>query len=127
MNWLFLLDVLLFVLGLLTLSPRLLGRSKRTAAVLAFYLGFAMIAAAGVAVGLVEWEKARRPKSSDLGAAFEKRLAAHRSGEALARKKAIGPVEAPDFSLSSLDEGHSVRLSDFRGHKPVVLIFGSFG
>jgi thiol-disulfide isomerase/thioredoxin len=33
---------------------------------------------------------------------------------------------APDFSLSSLDGKDTVRLSDFRGKRPVVLIFGSY-
>ena len=32
---------------------------------------------------------------------------------------------APDFTLKTVD-GVPVTLSDFRGHKPVVLIFGSF-
>lgn len=34
--------------------------------------------------------------------------------------------EAPDFELSTPDQQKSVRLSDFRGKKPVVLVFGSF-
>ena len=33
---------------------------------------------------------------------------------------------APDFELSDSDGLHSIRLSSFRGHKPVALIFGSF-
>jgi thiol-disulfide isomerase/thioredoxin len=33
---------------------------------------------------------------------------------------------APDFSLTSLDGKKQVRLSDYRGAKPVVLIFGSY-
>src|SRR5262249_55708860 len=33
---------------------------------------------------------------------------------------------APDFSLRSPDEKKTVTLSDCRGKKPVVLIFGSF-
>ncbi|MEM7468349.1 MAG: hypothetical protein AAF387_15875 [Pseudomonadota bacterium] len=33
---------------------------------------------------------------------------------------------APDFTLSSIDRKHAVTLSDFRGTKPVVLIFGSY-
>jgi hypothetical protein len=32
----------------------------------------------------------------------------------------------PNFSLKTHDGRFSVTLSDFRGHKPVVLIFGSF-
>lgn len=33
---------------------------------------------------------------------------------------------APDFTLSSPDGKETIRLSDFRGKKPVVLVFGSF-
>ena len=34
--------------------------------------------------------------------------------------------EASDFSLKSLNSDGSVRLSSFRGQKPVVLVFGSY-
>jgi len=33
---------------------------------------------------------------------------------------------APDFELKSLDGKQTVRLSSFRGKKPVLLIFGSY-
>jgi hypothetical protein len=33
---------------------------------------------------------------------------------------------APDFDLDSIDHKQRVKLSDFRGKKPVVLIFGSY-
>ena len=33
---------------------------------------------------------------------------------------------APDFQLQRLDRQGSVRLSSFRGQKPVVLVFGSY-
>jgi hypothetical protein len=33
---------------------------------------------------------------------------------------------APDFDLETLDKTARVRLSSFRGQKPVVLVFGSF-
>jgi hypothetical protein len=33
---------------------------------------------------------------------------------------------APDFALSTLDKSSVVRLSSFRGSKPVVLVFGSY-
>jgi hypothetical protein len=32
---------------------------------------------------------------------------------------------APDFALKTSDRSTTVRLSSFRGQKPVVLIFGS--
>lgn len=47
------------------------------------------------------------------------------------RGPAVG-AEAPDFALSRLVEGkdeakpETVRLSSFRGQRPVVLIFGSY-
>ena len=34
--------------------------------------------------------------------------------------------EAPDFELRTLEGDRVVKLSDFRGKKPVVLIFGSY-
>jgi hypothetical protein len=33
--------------------------------------------------------------------------------------------QAPDFELRTADKSSTVRLSSFRGQKPVVLIFGS--
>lgn len=33
---------------------------------------------------------------------------------------------APDFELLTHDKSTTVRLSDFRGVKPVVLVFGSY-
>ena len=38
---------------------------------------------------------------------------------------AVG-AEAPDFALPRLGSDECVRLSSFRNHKPVALIFGSF-
>lgn len=39
---------------------------------------------------------------------------------------AVGRL-APDFEITRLDDpSKTVRLSDFRGRKPVVLIFGSY-
>jgi len=38
---------------------------------------------------------------------------------------AVGEV-APDFALKSLDGKSETKLSDFRGKKPVVLLFGSY-
>lgn len=34
--------------------------------------------------------------------------------------------EAPDFELRTLEGDKVVKLSDFRGKKPVVLVFGSY-
>lgn len=33
---------------------------------------------------------------------------------------------APDFELQDADGENPVRLSDFRGQKPVALVFGSY-
>ena len=33
---------------------------------------------------------------------------------------------APDFTLSDISGTQSVTLSDFRGKKPVALVFGSY-
>lgn len=33
---------------------------------------------------------------------------------------------APDFTLETTDKTQQVRLSSFRGEKPVVLVFGSY-
>ncbi len=33
---------------------------------------------------------------------------------------------APDFELHDVNGQNPVRLSDFRGQKPVALVFGSF-
>ncbi|MBT3311939.1 MAG: redoxin domain-containing protein [Desulfobacterales bacterium] len=41
----------------------------------------------------------------------------------------LAPVKgdlAPDFELFDIEGKESVRLSDFQGDKPVVLIFGSY-
>ena len=33
---------------------------------------------------------------------------------------------APDFNLATVDKKSQVRLSSFRGDRPVVLVFGSY-
>lgn len=44
-----------------------------------------------------------------------------------ARSGALGVGdEAPDFNLANHDKSGFVRLSQFRGQKPVVLVFGSY-
>ncbi|MBI3040433.1 MAG: redoxin domain-containing protein [Chloroflexi bacterium] len=45
------------------------------------------------------------------------------------RLDALAPKEgdiAPDFELYDVNGENPVRLSDFRGQKPVALIFGSY-
>ena len=44
-------------------------------------------------------------------------------------RKVSGPAvgqDAPDFDLKALHEEKTVKLSSFRGKKPVVLVFGSY-
>jgi hypothetical protein len=119
MNLLIWMDLPLMVLGLLAMSPGLwyalrqrilcrpaLGRGVRTATALVFSLGLGTLTAAGVDAGLAEWDQACRVRGKEDNV--------HVS------------MMAPDFSLPSLDEDRTIRLSDFRGHKPVVLIFGNF-
>lgn len=44
-----------------------------------------------------------------------------------ARRGALAPgMMAPDFTLQRQDRSGRVTLSAFRGHKPVVLVFGSY-
>ncbi len=120
MNVLVRLDASLFVLGLLALLPESWGwlRRRRTvrprkhwlgvraATMLCFFFGLSSLIAAGLDVGLAAWNQACHPSSDD---------------------NIEESMIAPDFSLPALDENRSIRLSDYRGHKPVVLIFGSFG
>jgi len=42
-----------------------------------------------------------------------------------ARAPKAGDI-APDFTLSDISGTESVTLSDFRGEKPVALVFGSY-
>jgi hypothetical protein len=47
----------------------------------------------------------------------------------MAERETLAPAvgaEAPDFELPMLESGGRVRLSAFRGRKPVALIFGSY-
>ena len=47
----------------------------------------------------------------------------------IAQRETHAPVvgaEAPDFDLPRLGSDERVRLSSFRHHQPVALIFGSF-
>jgi len=45
----------------------------------------------------------------------------------IARGGRLRPGEAaPDFELKTTDKKSLVRLSSFRGQKPVVLVFGSY-
>jgi|SRR5215468_4376375 len=49
--------------------------------------------------------------------------------EFIAQRETHAPAvgtEAPDFELPQLGSDERVRLSAFRHHKPVALIFGSF-
>ena len=47
-------------------------------------------------------------------------------GERITADKLKVGDKAPDFTLKSVDGKQKVTLSDFRGQKPVVLIFASY-
>lgn len=116
------LDVSLLVLGLFALTPQLWNwfhrpkalrsPSRRRPFQLLFYLGFVCLILTAADVG-----STIRERDYILGSA--------ESEETRAGLFPLG-MEAPDFSLPSVDGGDAVHLSDFRGRKPVVLIFGSF-
>jgi hypothetical protein len=38
----------------------------------------------------------------------------------------VAGAPAPDFALPTLDHASQMRLSSFRGSRPVVLVFGSY-
>lgn len=42
-----------------------------------------------------------------------------------ARAPKVGGM-TPDFELQDVNGEHRIRLSEFRGRKPVALVFGSF-
>lgn len=70
-----------------------------------------MAAVAGAGMAPVALAQAQRP-----GRAGDQRVAdTLRVGE-----------EAPDFTLKTSDGKREVRLSEFRGKRPVVLVFGSY-
>ena len=54
---------------------------------------------------------------------FRSQMAWHKQHGPLAPK---GGDMAPDFELRDVNGENTVRLSDFRGKKPVALVFGSF-
>jgi len=69
----------------------------------------------------------RPPKSMSMGPPKDVLMLGLLTGEL--GSAAEGPKAeaiAPDFTLKSPDGKRSVTLSDYRGKKPVVLIFGSF-
>jgi hypothetical protein len=54
------------------------------------------------------------------------KIVAGRCWDVLRGRVARPGAVAPDFDLPSADGMSRVRLSSFRGSKPVVLIFGSY-
>lgn len=49
----------------------------------------------------------------------------HPGGMRIPDKLFVGDL-APDFALKTLEGARPVRLTDFRGKRPVVLVFGSY-
>src|SRR5579871_26166 len=103
------LDIPLLLLGLFAVSPWLWSafhcRPRSTTTALLFYLGLGTLGAGSLDTGLAAWDIAHRPR---------------------VYSEIRESMMAPDFTLPSLDEDRAVRLSDFRGQKPVVLVFGNF-
>ena len=56
-------------------------------------------------------------------AGWDERRRAHRVRESAAPR--VGDV-APDFALPLRESNDEIRLSSYRGHSPVALIFGSY-
>ena len=98
--------------------PRSRGVRCNGVMVLAFSLGVASITAAGMDIGFAESDKARGRANQALRS----------DGYDWFNPMRPFPVgtPAPDFQLSSLTDGASIRLSDFHGLKPVVLVLSSF-
>ncbi len=67
------------------------------------------------------------PPPKQMGPSRDVLLAGLLSGElgSICEGPRVG-TRAPDFDLATQDGKRRVRLSDYRGHKPVVLIFGNF-
>ena len=112
-------DILLAFVGMFALTFSTGGWFRRQTrrslgTILMLFLGVGSLASAALDVGLSEWDKTRRPLDDD--------------GEFIGFSQATLPVgsPAPDFALPSLDDGRMIRLGDFRGRKPVLLMLGSF-
>ena len=59
------------------------------------------------------------------GGQFRKGGRKGRRGKLPVDKLKVGDV-APDFTLKSVDGKETVKLSSFKGKKPVLLVFGSY-
>ena len=84
------------------------------------------VAAAAKATGGRQIEGRRRALASISYPIGAKALAAIK---ATAKRDQTGPREGeepPDFQLKRLGSGELVRLSSFKGRRPVALIFGSY-
>ncbi len=63
---------------------------------------------------------------NDLKFVIDYRKRVMKTQKALDAKAPRAGDMAPDFELTDSRGAESVRLSDFRGKKPVVLVFGSY-
>jgi hypothetical protein len=86
-------------------------------------LSLGLLGAVAADTALSGWQKARRlaalrgKKAANISAIFM---------GIMSPRELVGSA-APDFTLTRMDDGRPVRLGDFRGREPVVLVFGSFG
>lgn len=101
---------------------------------IATYLATALIAAGAVYAALCAgfyWAMTQPPERFGLIMAKAPRplmgVLPFRPMWSRARAGGLEPGDpAPDFALSAYDKSAVVRLSDFRGDRPVVLVFGSY-
>jgi hypothetical protein len=105
-----------FILSASVLLPlaawRFGGRQGLTlGGVLLLLLGVGALAGAAIDISLAKWDKLRKPT----GFATIDGPPNFTAGK-----------PAADFCLPSLEDGRPIRLSDFRGRKPVFLVFSSF-
>jgi hypothetical protein len=79
------------------------------------------------ALGMIAPSQQPRPANAPSGPSTMVLLTGLLKGElgSLFEGPKVG-APAPDFALKTQDTGKLIRLSDFRGKKPVVIVFGSF-
>ena len=73
--------------------------------------------------GTMTKQEAIESRKSDYSEELQKRL------DAVMRRDQMGPHEGetpPDFTLKKMGSEARVRLSSFKGKKPVALVFGSY-
>lgn len=78
------------------------------------------LATAVILIGLDRVDPDRRDQPASAGPTFDVAAAYGMPGPSVGAR-------APEFTLSRVDNGQLVRLSDLNRRRPVVLVFGEFG